>query len=888
MTYHACGPCLAFIASALALGAASLAQAQAPAGNATDGETAAAQAAPAAAPAPTPRPRPYRDVLKDAAAQAGHFTLHRKDDKVWLELRPEQFEQPFFFAYDIAQSIGERGLYGNQMGRSHIAFFRRVGERVQLIARNDEFFAAQGSPQGRFVAQSFSDSLIASAPLASLPHPESGAVLIEANALLIADIAGYLTRLETAFRMPFALDARNSAITRVTNTAQQTGLYVRAHYAVPKLPAPPLKPPAEPAPPPPKATPDPRSLFVTYRYSFAQLPAQPMTPRLADPRVGYFTVARTDYTEDTSPKPRVHFARRWRLEKKDPQATLSEPKQPIVFWLDWNIPEKYRKSVAEGVLEWNRAFERAGFRDAIVVKQQAAEDDIDRGEARRGVVRWFTGADVGFAIGPSRADPRSGEILAADIGMSDVFARGARRVLAEDLGGVAVGTAVPAQHGHDGAPECSYAADAAHELHFASDLLEARGVAMDSPAADALAQAYVKDVVMHEVGHVLGLRHNFRASTVYALEKLRDPEFTRRQGVTTSVMDYTPFNLALQGEPQGEYVMSTIGPYDYWAIEYGYKPLDAAAEKAELARIAARSTEAELAYGTDEDAGGGTRYVGIDPEVNRFDLGADPLAYYRRRMQLSRELWDRLQGLRLAPGESYERLARSLASGFRDVGRVAPLAAKYVGGVIHRRDFAGSGRPLYEPVPAARQREALALLARDFLRSDSFRFSPELLGRIGIDHFERPPNPFVSIAGSVLGVQKSILDHLMSDAVAARLLESPDRAATGKTVLRLSELHDTLQAAIWSEALAGRESDALRRALQREHLRRVANALLKPAAAAPADAAALLRDNARRLVTALRTAQAKPGLSRETRVHYAESRNTLEEALRAPLQRSAP
>lgn len=879
-------PGLACAASALAFVAVSLVHAQAPADSAADTDAAAAPATPAAAPAPSARPRPFRDVLKDTAAVPGHFTLHRKDDKVWLELRPAQFEQPFFFAHHIAQSIGERGLYGNQMGRSHIAFFRRNGDRVQLVARNEEFFATPGTPQARFVAESFSDSLIASAPVVSLPHAESGAVLIEANALLIADIPGYLTRLETAFRMPFALDARNSAIIRVSNTAQQTGLYVRAHFAVPKVPAAPLKPPPEPIPPPPRTTPDPRSVFATFHYSFAQLPAQPMAPRLADPRVGYFTAVRTDYRDDTSPKPRVHYARRWRLEKMDPQATLSEPKQPILFWLDWNIPEKYRKSVAEGVLEWNKAFERIGFKDAIVVRQQLAEDDIDRGEARRAAVRWFTGADVGFAIGPVRADPRTGEILAADIGMSDVFARGARRLVAEDLGGTAE---LPgSRHALRDLPECSYAAEAAHELQFASDLLEARGVAMDGPAADALAQAYVKDTIMHEVGHVLGLRHNFRASTAYPLERLRDPEFTRRNGITTSVMDYTPFNLALQGEPQGEYRMSTVGAYDHWAIEYGYRPLDLAIEKAELARIAARSTEPELAYGTDEDAGHAAQYLGIDPAVNRFDLGTDPLAYYRRRMKLSRELWDRLQSLQLAPGESYERLARSLASGFRDLARVAPLAAKYVGGVTHRRDFAGSGRPLYEPVPVARQREALALVARDFLRSDSFRFTPEFLSRIGIDHFERPANPFVSVAGSVLGVQKSILDHLLSDTVAARLLESSDRVIGGNSVLRLSELHDTLQDAIWSEALAGGESDALRRALQREHLRRVANALIKPAATAPADATALLRDNAGRLAVALRTAQASPGLSRETRVHYADSRNTLEEALRAPLQRSAP
>jgi hypothetical protein len=878
--------------AAFMLGVALPAAAQSPSGNAADGESAAAPAALAPGPAPSPRPRPYRDLLRDASALPGHFTLHRKDDKVWLELRPSQLEQPFFFAWGVARGVGERGLYGAQMGRSHIAYFRRNGERMQLVARNDEFFAARDTPQARFVEESFSESLIASAPVVSLPDPETGAVLVEANALLIADVPGYLTRLEAAFRMPFALDARNSAVTRVNNTPAQTVLYVRAHYAVPRVPAPPLKPPPhpQPLPSPPRVTPDPRSLFATFQYSLAQLPAEAMHPRLADPRVGHFTVARADYTDDTAVRPRVHYVKRWRLERKDPQAALSEPRQPIVFWLDRNIPEKYRRAVAEGILEWNRAFERIGFRDAIVVRQQEGEDDIDRGEARRAVVRWFTGADAGFAVGPSRADPRSGEILAADIGMSDAFARGARRLVAEDLGRSAESHGESAaQHAHHvGWPECGYAAVGAHDLQFAADLLEARGLAMDGPEADAVAQAYVKDTIMHEVGHVLGLRHNFRASAAYPLERLRDPGFTRRHGIATSVMDYAPFNLALQGEPQGEYRMSTIGPYDYWAIEYAYRPLDAAQEAAELARIAARSGEPELAYGSDEDAGQGTRFVGIDPEVNRFDLGADPLAYYQRRMRLSRELWDRLQAARPAPGESYERFGRSLASGFSNLRRVAPLAAKYVGGVTHRRDFAGSGRALYEPVPAARQREALELITSDFFRAESFRFDPELLSRIGIDHFERPANPFVSIAGSVLDVQKAILDHLLSDAVAARLLESPDRAVGGVRVLGLAELHDTLLQAIWSEAFAGRNADLLRRNLQREHLQRTVNALVKPSPGTPADALALIRDNARRLAAALRAVQAKSGLTRETRLHYGESRNMLEEALRATLQRSAP
>lgn len=844
---------------------------------------------PIATPAQPPRLRPYREVLRDAKAAPGFFTLHRKDDKVWLEIRPEQFDQPFFFAYNIPRSIGERGLYGSQMGGSRIAFFRQIGDRVQLIARNEEFFAAQGTPQARFVAESFSDSLIAWAPQVALPNPQSKAVVIEVNALLFADIPGYLTRLETAFRLPYALDARNSAITQVNNSERLTGLEIQAHFAVSKLPAPPLVP-AQVAPPPPKTTPDPRSLFVSFYYSFAQLPPEAMAPRLADQRLGHFTRSRVDYSVDTAVKPRVHYVQRWRLEKKDPSAALSEPKQPVVYWIDKNVPEEYRASVAAGVLEWNRAFERIGFKDALVVKQQTLQDDFDTMDARHASIRWFTGTDVAFAIGPSQVDPRTGEILDADIGMSDVFVRTARRVVVEDIGratAVDPHAAVLADplRAHQETLFCSYAGEAAHELHFATDLLEARGMLMDGAEAEALAQAYVKSIIMHEVGHTLGLRHNFRASTAYPLAELRDPTFTRKHGIAASVMDYAPYNLAVAGERQGEYVQSTIGAYDYWAIEYAYAPLDPLNEKAELAKIAARSTEPGLAYGTDEDAGG-RQFVAIDPDVNRFDLGPDPLEYYKRRMRLARELWDRIESLQLAPGESYERLTRSLLSGFRSMALIAPLAAKYVGGIAHRRDVAGNNRPLFEPTQVARQREALALITGDFFSADNFRFKPGFLNRVGIDQFERPANPIISIGDAVLNIQKSILDHLMSETVAARLLTSQERVPDGSRVLRLSELYEKLQSAIWSEAKAGREASTLRRNLQREHLRRVANALLKPSAAAPADARSLLRANAQRLVAELGAAQSKPGLSTETRAHYAESLNTLNETLKAPLQRA--
>jgi hypothetical protein len=839
------------------------------------------------------QPKPFKDVVKEAQEIPGFFTIYRKDEKVWLAIAQDQFELPFNFSYNIPSSIGERGLYGSQMGDSHLVVFRKIGNQIQLVAKNTRFFAQADTPQARFVAESFSDSLLASAAAASTPHPETKAVLVEINSLLFADIPGYLTRLETVFRMPFALDTRNTSISRTDNTRDMTGVQVRAHFRVPKLPAPPLTPPTPPTPappPPPQTTPDPRSLFVSFYYSFTRLPEAPMSPRLADERVGHFVTTRADYTEDTTPKVKVHYVNRWRLEKKDPAAALSEAREPVTYWIDRNVPAKYRKAVSEGILEWNKAFEKAGIRNALVVRQQTDKDDFDTMDARHASVRWFTGADVGFAIGPSRVDRRSGEILDADIGMSDVFARGARLLVAEDLGKPLTFDAGPA--GLSGLSQqslflsCNYAAETAPELHFGLDLLESRGMAMDGPEAEKLAQDYVKDVIMHEVGHTLGLRHNFRSSTIYTLKQIQDPAFTKVHGLTGSVMDYNPFNLAIKGEAQGEYLMSTLGPYDYLAIEYAYRPLDPKDEKKELAGIAARaSTDPRLAYATDEDAGYGNIAIGIDPEVNRFDLGSDPIEYYGKRMTLTRELWNRLEALKLEPGESYERLTRSFASGFRQLARVAPLVAKYVGGVRHVRDRAGTDHPLYEPTPAAKQREALALVTDGLFKVNSFKLKPELVARLSIDHFERTRNPDVSIANSVLNLQKGVLDVLLADNVAQRLLDSQDKVANPASLLQLSELYDALQDAIWSELRTGAEITPLRRNLQREHLKRLATMLVRPSAATPADSRSLQRENALQLSRQIRAALAKQK-SKEAKAHLAESLATLTEAIKAPLQRA--
>ncbi|QJR13665.1 zinc-dependent metalloprotease [Usitatibacter palustris] len=867
----------------------------APGAPVTPSPAATTPGSPAAGPAAAAAPRPFKDVIKDAKESKGFFTLWQKDDKVWFEVKPDQLDKPFFLSIIQTNGLGDGRFFGGLMGPSAMVHLKKVGNQMQLIANNNRFRADAKSPTEMAMKTSFSESLIASGAVASAPHPETKAVLVEANAMLLIDIAGAATTLETVYRIPYALDSRNSSLAKAETSDTATGFNTSLHFSVAKLPAPPLVPnPASPQVPPPRNVPDARSLFLGYRLNFAQLPAVPMKPRVADERVGYFTTGFQNLSEEAKLNNNVHYVNRWRLEKKDPSAALSEPVKPIVYWLDKNIPVKHRQAIIDGILVWNDAFERIGFKNAVQAKVQPDDATFDTADINYATVRWYLTSDGGPAIGPSHADPRTGEIVDADIMFTDSFTRGGRRFIVED--------APRAHEAHlpilgGNANFCHFANESHSEAEFAMDILEARGdLDPTSPEADKFVYDYVKEVMTHEVGHTLGLRHNFRSSTVFTAAQLKDPAFTKKNGVVGSVMDYPPFNIPLKGEPKPDYVHPGLGPYDYWAIEYAYKPLDPATEKEELEKIAARGAkETWLAYGTDEDSFIGGSPQGMDPTVNVWDLTDDPLGYYKKRLELSRELWARLQSKELAPGESYDGLRRSFLAGFQQMGRGMLPVTKYIGGVVQLRDRAGSGRLPFTPVPASQQREALKVLNDGLFSVDSFKFKPEFLASLPhsrLDYFDQlvrgniTPQPMVSVPNTVLGLQRTALDQVMSDVVATRISDSQVISKDGTNAFRLSELYDSLQASIWSELKSGKEITPMRRNLQREHLRRVAGSLVRPAGSQPADARSLMRMNAQQLAAELRASQAKPAYSKETRAHLAESLNTLDEALKAPLQRA--
>ena len=861
----------------------------------------------------TPPEKPFAEVIKDAKVIPGLFILYQTEEKVFLEIQPAQLDKMYMLSLTCESGLGEGGFYGAEMCGESPVVFHRQGKNVQWIARNTRFVAQENLPIGRAVARSFSDSILGSAKLESLPHPERKSLLIDLGALLLADVPMMSYGLEEAFRIPYRFDPKNSAFGMLKSFERNVEIETIAHYSTERPPLPPLLPPGATPPPtphPPRNLPDIRSLLVHFRYSISELPPPGYRPRLADDRVGHFVTQVQDYSTDTNFESSRRYIHRWRLEKQDPSAPLSRPKQPIVYWLENTIPVQYRDAIREGVLLWNSAFERIGFKDAIEVKQQPDNADWDPADVRYSTLRWFAGyPDPGFAEGPSAVNPLTGEIYDADIrfdaGMTRFFRREANEFV-YPAGMPGVDFDQPRRPflapWHSGsAAFCDIVQGAVLDAEFSFDLLVARGMDPQGPDAEKFIHDYLVEIAAHEVGHTLGLRHNFRASTIRTLEQADDPEFTAREGLTGSVMDYIPTNIAPQGSRQGQWHQTSLGPYDYWAIEYAYKPIGAPSpdgELPELRKIASRASEPALAYDTDEDAGIGGGPFDMDPLVNRFDFGTDPLKFYARRLKLADEVWAGMEKKLEVSGEGYQVLRRSFNVALSEQGYALYLASKYIGGVYHYRDHVGDpgNRLPFAPVPAAKQKEALELLRKNLFSPGSFQFSPQLLNKLASPRFSDFINIDsmrtrfdVPIHDMVLSLQTRVLDRLYHPMVLSRILDSEVKTSSPADAFSLGVLFTELQDSIWAETKVPADSltiSTYRRSLQRAHLRKLTAMVLRETAV-PEDAQTLARQNLVALRAQLQAALARPGLktSLETRAHLNESIARIDEALKATMQR---
>jgi hypothetical protein len=641
------------------------------------------------------------------------------------------------------------------------------------------------------------------------------------------------------------------------------------------------------------AVPDGRFLTLAVHHTIAELPAEPMEPRIADERVGYFMTVHKDFTHDEE----THFVRyvnRWRLEPGEPAGDgLYYPKQPIVYYLDRTIPEAYRRYFVEGIEAWQDAFEEAGFRDAI--RAELLPEDADPDDIRYPTLRWTTSDQPSYgAIGPSVVDPRTGEILDAnqlyEANMILGFRRGWQNLVEPQVAlELALGVV-------DGDPERGADALMNHR-HMAGTVsdqgtflraaLAARG---EISADEALPEEYlgqaIRWVVMHEVGHTLGLRHNFRSSTDTPLDRLHDRSWVREHGLVSSVMDYHSPNVAPAGEAQGYFYTPVVGSADRWKIAFGYSAdPDRARELARLAETEGRT------YGTDEDASGSGA---MDPTVNIYDLSADPLAWGQQRAAMVTDLWASLPETVLQDDTRYADLTMAFQTLLSQYVQALAPAVKYVGGeYVHRTrpgDPADQG-PLVA-VSRERQLEALAFLTERAFSEAAFDVAPGVLARFGPDRWShwghsntfqgRIDFPFHE---RVTGLQESLVGQLLSVNRLARLRDAELRHGAAN-VLTIPELMDAISRAAWSEVWAEtpRNVSSVRRDLQRTYLDAMTGLVVAPPARTPADARAVARHQLRDLDRRLERALRGRSLDTYTKAHLEEARARIEKSLEAGVQ----
>jgi hypothetical protein len=823
----------------------------------------------------TPGLKPFAEVTRGAEHRAGFLDTYEKGDQLFLAIPGDRLGKDFLLSYQIAQGIGAAGVYGGTMlniFEGSIVALERRGDRVFLVRRPTRFTAPEGSPAARAVELSFGSSVLESAKIESVR--DDGTVLVNVYDWMVSDLSGVGDRLRVALATrpgtppPVAFEKGRSRLESVKAFPENLNIRAKLTYR-----------PSQPVGLP--SVPDGRYLPVTVAYVFAELPQAPMEPRLADDRVGYFLTVRKDFSRDDA----GFFVRqinRWRLEPGERVGNLVKPKKPITYHLDPNIPEAYRPYVKAGVEAWNAAFEAAGWKDAI--RAEMLPEGADAEDLRYATLRWNTSDQPGYgAIGPSIVDPRTGEILDADILFEASMVGGFKREWRTTVTPAAALEELFAEP-----TESGEWASLAGEISAQGSLLRAMlAAAEEIGPSDAVPLEYVgealKWVTMHEVGHTLGLRHNFRSSADTPLEKLHDRGWAEQNGVFSSVMEYPALNLAGRKKPKGYVYNPGVGSYDRWAVTYGYTP-----DAAHAPRVAREAARPGHAYGTDEDARGPGA---LDPTVNVYDLGSDPLAWGKERAELIRGIWPDLPRHVLSDNGRYADLTDAFGSLLVQYGRALSTGVKYIGGQYQYRDRVGdpNGRAPFVPVPAAKQREALAFLAEYGFSERAFQVPPAVLAQLGANRWShwgetnsyggRIDYPF---AENVLALQRALLRQITSPYVFGRIRDAELKFGSRNT-LPVPELMSGLTRAVWSEVYgAERNIPALRRDLQRAYLDQLTELVATPPARLPGDARAVARMQLTELNRRI-GARLSGGADAYTRAHLAESRARIERALEAGL-----
>ncbi|MEL6105644.1 MAG: zinc-dependent metalloprotease [Planctomycetota bacterium] len=864
----------------------------------------------------------YEEVgVSDIKQRKGFFRLwQRKKDAQLLGELPKNFASKSYF---IALTVGSGDRYAGLQSGDWVVKWRQYDDRLALIAPNLSIRATGEAEAKASVSRLFTDRVLLDIPIVA--KGPSGGPVIDLDSLLVGNASTFFGG-SVRVSNPRIKSLKSVKVfpTNVEIAIEIVGTGGR---------------------------------FQTLHYSFSEVPSPSsgFKPRKADQRVGYFTTTFSDLSKYTDDETTIRFINRWNLQKRDPKLKLSPPKNPIKFYVEHTTPVRYRRWIREGVEYWNKAFEKVGFVNAIeVYYQDAASGDymeLDPEDVRYNFVRWLNN-DIGTAIGPSRVHPMTGEILDADVILTDGWIRHFNFQYDELMPRLAMEGASPetlawlSEH-PSWDPRLRMSAPSRHTEIRESILREARkpfagyrmaaadasllgddeydgligqisqknGLCMaagarsidlalarmdwalalmddkddqdekekddepakddeeaddqaddddkedeeeeeteddesendedeadeekdDSDLLDGMPDWFVgpllADLVAHEVGHTLGLRHNFKASSLYTLDEINSEDVKENKTPTASVMDYSPINIRYDsGEVQGAYAMTDIGPYDFWAIEYGYTLDDKSLEE-----LLKRCGEPELQFATDEDTSG------PDPLARRYDFAKDPLDYANEQIQLVKLYRERILDKFVKDGDSWAKARRGYELTLSLQTRSASMMANWVGGAFVNRDKKGDpgDRPPVEVVPAEQQRAALDFVIKQTFYDEAYGLTPELLERMTSEAWLDDGSFGVSgeatwpVHDRVLGLQASALTWLMNPTTLRRVYDNELRLPADQDTLTLPELLDTVSESVWTELDADCPEErsnrapmisSLRRSLQREHMQRLIDLVLE-------------------------------------------------------------
>ncbi len=838
----------------------------------------------AARPAPSKKPEfpPLNDVLKDytkvvstADGAASLYTIWtRAKDGQMLAALPSGWERMRFF---IALTVSSGETFAGLQAGDMYVYWRRYDKRLALIEPNIRIKSSGDAESKSSIKRLFTDRVILDVPIVTM---SGSSPVIDMDNLLVGQSSKFFgSRVRIS----------NPSLRRIKK-AKAFPKNVELAFEVPTS----------------------SGRLQTLHYSISVIPASTgYRPRKADERVGYFTTSYQDYGQLKEPETRVRYINRWRLEKADSSLQVSPPKEPIVFYIEHTTPVRYRRWIREGLLYWNKAFEKVGISNAIEVYYQDARSgahmEKDPEDVRYNFIRWLSN-NQGTAIGPSRVHPETGQILDADVILTDGWIRhywttyhevmpklvmegmnpetmawivdhpnwdprirlappGEREHIREEIlqsrglpyGGHPITTANPDLIGDDeydglGGRTCQVNGMCTLSQGMAFDIAMFRmQMAMmgeeaeredkpkenkeekekekkpkKEPEIDGIPESFIgplmAELVCHEVGHTLGLRHNFKSSSVYTLADINSKKLKGKIPHAGSVMDYLPVNINMKdGEAQGDYTMIGVGPYDIWAIEYGYTQ-DEKALKGILSRVA----EPELAYATDEDT------YGPDPLARRYDFSKEPIDYARNQIKIAEHNRGRIIEKLVKEGDSWAKVRRAYEMTLAMQLRATSMMSNWLGGAFIHRDKKGdkNGRLPIEVVPVERQREALAFVIEHTFRDEAFGLTEDLLNRMTVDKWWDDSSTITEdstwpIHDRIMGVQVVTLSRLLYPTTLRRIYDNELLLPAEKDALTMPELLETIRKEIWSELKDEPDKkytarkplvSSLRRNLQRSHL----------------------------------------------------------------------